>query len=97
MTLCIYAHTETLRYYPPAGVTDRNVTQDYKIPGTDYILKKGGAIQIPIAGLHHDSEYWPQPEKFDPERFSLENKAKINQYAYLPFGQGPRNCIGLTK
>jgi len=86
---------ETLRYYPPAGMTDRSVTMDYKVPGTNYILKKGSAIQIAINGLHHDPEYFPNPEKFDPERFSPENKAKINQYAYLPFGSGPRNCIGM--
>lgn len=49
---------------------------------------------IPIYGLHHDPEYYPEPEKFDPERFSPENKGKINQYVYLPFGAGPRNCIG---
>jgi cytochrome P450 len=68
--------------------------KDYKIPGTDFVIKKDEGVVIPILGLHRDEKYWPEPDKFIPERFSPENKSKINQYAYLPFGQGPRNCIG---
>jgi len=89
--------SETLRFYPPAGATDRACLIDYPIPGTDFVLKKGDAIAIPIISLHHDEEFFPEPEKFDPERFSPENKNKINPYAFLPFGQGPRNCIGEVK
>jgi len=44
--------------------------------------------------LHHDPEYFPDPEKFDPERFNDENKKNIKPYTYLPFGSGPHNCIG---
>lgn len=51
-------------------------------------------INIPIMGLHYDPNYYPNPEKFDPERFNDENKAKLNPYTYLPFGYGPRVCIG---
>jgi len=86
---------ETLRVYPPAFGTERGCTKDYKIPGTEFTLKKGGGILIPIYGLHHDPQYFPEPESFNPERFSPENKGKINQYTFLPFGQGPRNCIGM--
>ena len=49
---------------------------------------------IPTYAFHHDPEFFPDPEKFDPERFSEENKHKINPLAYMPFGAGPRNCIG---
>lgn len=50
---------------------------------------------IPIYGFQHDPEYYPDPEKFDPERFSPEIKSERHQFSYLPFGEGPRNCVGL--
>ncbi|XP_035706596.1 cytochrome P450 9e2 [Folsomia candida] len=96
MTYLDMVISETLRYYPPLFATDRGCTKDYKIPGTEFVMKKGQVLLIPTYGLHHDADYFPEPEKFNPERFSPENKAKINHYAYLPFGAGPRNCIGMN-
>lgn len=55
----------------------------------------GMPIIIPIYALHMDSQYYPDPKKFDPERFSEENKGNIPKYSYLPFGEGPRICIGI--
>lgn len=52
-------------------------------------------ITIPIMAIHHDSKYYSNPEKFDPERFSDVNKQNIKPCTYLPFGLGPRNCIGM--
>ncbi len=52
-------------------------------------------INIPIVGIHNDDRYWESPDEFRPERFSKENKHKIIHGTYLPFGLGPRNCIGV--
>ncbi|XP_059470470.1 uncharacterized protein LOC132193665 [Neocloeon triangulifer] len=87
--------SESLRKYPPAVGTDRTCIKNYKVPGTDSIIEAGTTLSVPIYPLHRDPEYFPDPEKFDPERFSEENKANIKPYTYLPFGVGPHNCIGM--
>ncbi|KAB0804297.1 hypothetical protein PPYR_01585 [Photinus pyralis] len=85
---------ETLRKYPPVSFIGRKCERPYRIPGTDVVLDQGTYIDISILGIHHDREYYPDPEKFDPERFSDEGKKLRNLTAYLPFGVGPRICIG---
>ncbi|KAI4464081.1 cytochrome p450 [Holotrichia oblita] len=90
---------ETLRKWPPSIVTDRVCSKPYTIEpvnsGENPVhLKVGDAIFIPIVGLHRDPKYFPNPDRFDPERFNDENKGKIQPYTYIPFGLGPRNCIG---
>jgi cytochrome P450 family 6 len=86
---------ETLRMHPPATQTNRKCLEDYKIPGQDVIIEKGTTVIIPIMGIHYDEEYYPEPEKFDPERFTDENKRLRHNFAHIPFGEGPRNCIGM--
>ncbi|KAK4881330.1 hypothetical protein RN001_004649 [Aquatica leii] len=86
--------SETLRKYPPAPVYARKSTENYPIPFTNMVIEKDSPILLPIWGLHRDPEFWPNPDKFDPERFNDENKCKIADYTYLPFGEGPRICIG---
>jgi cytochrome P450 family 6 len=86
--------TETLRIYPPGPFLIRECTKKYKIPGTNVTIEKGTSIIIPVIGLHRDQKYYPDPEKFDPDRFSEEMKNKKPQFTYLPFGEGPRICIG---
>lgn len=85
---------ETLRKYPPAPAFLRKCTKTYQIPGTTAFVREGLSVIIPCYGLHRDPEYFPEPERFDPDRFNEENKSKIWDYAYIPFGDGPRNCIG---
>jgi len=52
-------------------------------------------VNFDIQSIHHDSDYYPNPRKWDPERFLPENRDKLTPYTYLPFGMGPRNCVGM--
>ncbi|KAK6641866.1 hypothetical protein RUM44_013584 [Polyplax serrata] len=88
--------SETLRKYPPLPFLGRTCTKDYKLPGTDVTIKKGTQVLISLfKGLHYDPEQFPMPEHFNPERFSPENKGSIHPCANIPFGEGPRICIGM--
>ncbi|VVC90081.1 unnamed protein product, partial [Leptidea sinapis] len=92
--------SEVLRLWPPGILLDRICCKDYnmgkpnKHEKRDFILRKGDLIAIPVFSIHRDAKYFPDPEKFNPERFSDENKHLINSMTYMPFGFGPRNCIG---
>ncbi|XP_018571706.1 cytochrome P450 6a8-like [Anoplophora glabripennis] len=94
MTYLDKVFNETLRKYPPVSAIPRVCTKDYTIPGTDITIEAGTHFSIPIMGIHYDPEYYPNPEVFDPERFNEENKAKRPPYTHVPFGDGPRICIG---
>ncbi|CAH2005624.1 unnamed protein product [Acanthoscelides obtectus] len=85
---------ETLRKHPPVPGTPRICTKRYQIPGTDIFIEEGTRVNIPIHAIQRDPEYYPDPEKFDPERFNEENKSKRRPYTFMPFGEGPRICIG---
>lgn len=89
--------SESLRKWPPAVAIDRMCNIPYVLEnwdGTKVQLNVDDGIWIPVYAFHHDPKYFPNPGLFDPERFSDENKHKINPLTYLPFGMGPRNCIG---
>ncbi|KAL1509592.1 hypothetical protein ABEB36_004303 [Hypothenemus hampei] len=90
--------SEILRKWPPIPAMDRTCTKNYTIQpvNEDEVpvdIKVGEVCTLPIMQLHRDPRYYPNPEKFDPERFSDENKDRIVPYTYIPFGSGPRNCI----
>ncbi|KAL5022796.1 hypothetical protein ScPMuIL_001951 [Solemya velum] len=85
--------SEVLRLYPPANRFNRTAERTVVINGCT--IPKGIDITVPVFALHRNEEFWPNPEKFDPERFTPEEKAKRNPYTYLPFGLGPRICLGM--
>lgn len=58
------------------------------------MIHKGDLVLIPVKGIQYDPEYYPDPDKFDPLRFTEENKNKRHPFSFLPFGEGPRICLG---
>ncbi|XP_075144766.1 uncharacterized protein LOC142219885 [Haematobia irritans] len=100
MTYMDMVVSEVLRKWPVALAADRTCNKDYEYiseeTGEHIEIKKGDYIRFSMAGLHWDPKYYENPEKFDPERFSLDQKSNIDSATYLPFGLGPRNCIVLT-
>ncbi|KAF5269480.1 hypothetical protein FQA39_LY08669 [Lamprigera yunnana] len=94
MTYLDMAVKETLRKYPILPFLDRRCKKPYSIPNTDIIIDKDIPVFISLLGLHYDPKYFPEPHKFDPERFSPDSKNEIKDCVYLPFGEGRRNCPG---
>ncbi|XP_059219419.1 cytochrome P450 6g1-like [Stomoxys calcitrans] len=91
---------EALRMYPALAITEREHSADNKgnlfslKPYFDYNLPDGMAVMISISGMHYDPKHWPNPNVFDPDRFSMKNRQSRHPMLFLSFGQGPRNCIG---
>ncbi|KAK3603580.1 hypothetical protein CHS0354_017293 [Potamilus streckersoni] len=85
--------SETLRMYPPLLRMSRVATETVIIDG--YKFPKGIGIQYPIYQIHHDPEYYHDPEEFMPDRFTPEARTNAHPLLFLSFGYGPRNCIGM--
>lgn len=91
-----YFYLETLRLYSPLTVLNRMALEDYAVPGCPkYIIKKGMNVLIPSGAIQRDERYYPNPLVFNPDNFSPDNIAVRDSILYLPFGEGPRNCVGL--
>lgn len=91
--------SETLRLHPAVLAIDRLCVEEFELPPAapgykSVTVSPGEVVLFPAYGLHRDPKYFPDPEKFDPERFGKENKDNIDPYVYMPFGIGPRKCIG---
>jgi cytochrome P450 len=83
---------ESMRLYPPAYIVGREATRDVQLG--PHALKKGAIVMGNIFGLHHRADFFPDPERFDPDRFTPAAEKAIPKGAYMPFGAGPRICIG---
>jgi cytochrome P450 len=83
---------ETLRLYPPFWMIDRIAVEDDVIKGLK--IPSGTLVMPYIYGVHHNPELWEDSFTFDPDRFEEENRKKLHPYAFIPFGFGPRVCIG---
>ncbi|CAO1422642.1 unnamed protein product [Diamesa serratosioi] len=86
---------ETLRKYPPVAMLHRKAFKDYPVPRSNLTIPKGTTSWIPVYAIHHDPEIYPEPTNYDPDRFSPVIVANRHPYAFLPFGEGPRICIGM--
>ncbi|KAL9984595.1 hypothetical protein ACROYT_G006906 [Oculina patagonica] len=84
---------EALRMYPPGFVLQRDCNETCTIKGVT--IPKGMPVMIPCYAIHHDPEIWPEPETFNPERFTETEKAKRHPFTFMPFGHGPHSCIGM--
>ncbi|KAL6436848.1 hypothetical protein ACFW04_004908 [Cataglyphis niger] len=83
---------ETMRLFPLVACVVRHLKEDLKIG--EFILPKGADIFLPFIKVHRSEKYWQNPLVFDPDRFLPHNMTNCHQYSYLPFSNGPRNCIG---
>ncbi|XP_053693813.1 cytochrome P450 6d3-like [Sabethes cyaneus] len=91
LDLCL---KETLRKYPGLPILNRECTEDYQVPHSKVVIRKGTQLIIPLLGYGMSEEYFPEPSRYAPERFAVESQ-NYDEKAYYPFGEGPRNCIGL--
>ncbi len=84
--------TEAMRLYPPAWIVGRRAVQDVVVGG--YGIPRGAGVLVSEWVVHHDPRWYPDPFRFDPDRWLPDSHAPRPKYAYFPFGGGPRRCIG---
>jgi cytochrome P450 len=83
---------EALRLYPPFWMVDREAIADDRVG--DVVIPAGSMVIVHVHGAHHSPKHWPRPETFDADRFVKGNDKLRAPFTYLPFGGGPRGCIG---
>uniref|UniRef100_A0A2A4J1G1 unspecific monooxygenase n=1 Tax=Heliothis virescens TaxID=7102 RepID=A0A2A4J1G1_HELVI len=85
---------EGLRMFPSLGFLLRQCTRAYTFPEFNMTIDENVRVMIPLQSMHNDPKYFPNPDVFRPERFAPEEFDTNNKYVFLPFGAGPRACIG---
>lgn len=88
----LHVFKESMRLFPPAYMIGRQALRDVTVGGQT--IKKSSIVVINIIGMHHSPSLFPEPERFDPSRFTPESEKKLPRHAYMPFGAGSRICIG---
>ncbi|KAL0096479.1 cytochrome P450 [Phycomyces blakesleeanus] len=86
---------ETLRRYPPIRIISRICKKNCVIPG-GYLIKKGSSVGVHLYSLHHNPEIYPNPYRWNPDRWTPEEEQKRSRYSWMPFSTGPRACIGMA-
>ncbi|KAL0870362.1 hypothetical protein ABMA27_005372 [Loxostege sticticalis] len=94
MTYLEWTFKEGMRLFPSLGYLNRKCVRKYTFPELNLTIDKDVMISIPLQGLHTDPQYFDNPLEFRPERFDPQNSKSLNKFVYLPFGEGPRACIG---
>jgi len=92
LVYCRYVVTEAMRLYPPAYVFGRQASEDNQVG--PHLIRRGTVIGISPFIIHRQPEWYPEPERFDPDRWQPERCASLPKFAYCPFGGGSRKCIG---
>ncbi|XP_016974099.2 uncharacterized protein LOC108040923 [Drosophila rhopaloa] len=88
--------SETLRLYTVVPVLNRECLEDFVVPyNPKYVIKKGMPVLIPAGAMHRDEKLYPNPDTFNPDNFSADRVKERDSVEWLPFGDGPRNCIGM--
>jgi cytochrome P450 len=85
---------ESMRLYPPVPMLSRQCVQATRLDGVE--IEPGATVAMPIYAMHRHAKRWTDPDAFDPARFAAERETQIPRYQYLPFGAGPRICIGMA-
>ena len=83
---------ESMRLYPPAWAVGRQAIHDCKIGR--YTIPAGSTVLMSQYLIHRDPRFFPEPERFDPERWNIDRRSNLPRFSYFPFGGGPRSCIG---
>jgi cytochrome P450 len=83
---------ESMRLYPPVWLMTRRAVRDVKING--FVIRSGSYVHVSPFVTHRDARYFPEPERFDPERWTPEAAAARPKFSYFPFGGGSLQCIG---
>ena len=85
---------ESMRLYPPVPMMSRQAVADARIDG--HLVRAGTSVLLPIYAIHRHTKRWQNPDEFDPARFAPEKERAMPRYQYMPFGAGPRICIGMS-